>query len=158
MKLLFPIVLAYLASCLIGTGAEPSTTTDVLERRMNELEAQLTELALADNVVGASFRGLKTGKGKGSKGKSCYDSDGELDLKWLGEYGNLYNKGFVVVNQTNGEPIGIPFYPIGPVLVAQSVSIGPGPPGTNSYETTYGNPLDPAHKPIMQQFDGLLTG
>ena len=144
MKLLFPIVLAYLASCLIGTGAEPSTTTDVLERRMNELEAQLTELAqqvvgapvelanLADNVVGASFRGLKTGKGKGSKGKSCYDSDGELDLKWLGEYGNLYNKGFVVVNQTNGEPIGIPFYPIGPVLVASTVSIGPGPPGTNS--------------------------
>ena len=78
MKLLFPIVFAFLAIC---TGAEPSTTTDVLESRLNELEAQLTELAqqvvgapvelgdLADRAVGVSFRGLKKGKGKGEGGK-----------------------------------------------------------------------------------------
>ena len=89
---------------IISTGAEPSTTTDVLERRINELEAQLTELAqqvvgapagladLADNVVGVSSRGLNKGKGKG-KGKSCYDRDGELKLNWIGVYGDKYSNG-----------------------------------------------------------------
>jgi len=156
---------------IISTGAEPSTTTDVLERRINELEAQLTELAqqvvgapagladLADNVVGVSSRGLKKGKGKG-KGKSCYDRDGELKLNWIGVYGDKYSNGLVTLNQ-NGEPMGLPSFKIGPFGndgPYPTVSITEGPPGTNSYESTYGNPLNPVHKPLMQEFNGLLTG
>ena len=108
---------------------------------------------------------MKKGKGKGKgkgEGKSCttgtgnHDRDGELKLNWIGEYGDYYSNGFVALNQ-NGEPFIVPNYKIGP-FEANSASITEGLPGTNSYYTTFGNDLVFGHKPLLQEFDGMLTG
>ncbi|GMH62557.1 hypothetical protein TrRE_jg2121 [Triparma retinervis] len=86
-----------------------------------------------------------TGLGKG-KGSECYDKDGELQLKWVGTYGNMYNKGYV---QAINEPYPLPIAQYTGTLF----DIIRGPEDTNSYEWTLRG-----DKTIAQQFDGKLMG